>query len=67
MERGLLARHGPSDCVLEVERAMASLSPARASWLSGLPQVPGCPIDWPVKGHLVGWLPRDSPGGQGWD
>lgn len=27
----------------------------------------GCPIDWPVKGHLVGWLPRDGPRGQGWD
>lgn len=29
------------------------------------PRPQSCPIDWPVKGHLVGWLPRDGPTGAG--
>lgn len=34
----------------------------------GFPEDRGCFfIDWPVKGHLADWLPRNGPGGQGWD
>lgn len=31
------------------------------------PEGQGCFIDWPVKGHLADWLPRNGRGGQGWD
>ena len=63
---GLMATHGPPDCVLEVSVSRLPSHPTQTGWLSGSrPQ--SCPIDWPVKGHLVGWLPRDGPRGQGWD
>lgn len=60
-----LAKHGPSDFVLDTHGL--SPTPLKQAGCQASHRSWGCPIDWPVKGHLVGWLLRDGPRGQGWD